>query len=64
MYTSIEVDHLIRQRTERLLLEARAGRAGSRARRGPRSGARWITTLLRRWTGPPRPFAEGAVEKA
>ena len=65
MYTSLDMDHLIRQRNERLLREVRAERLGSRARRGTRPGVRWLATLLRRGSGPPtatpRPFGGRAA---
>ena len=53
MYTSLDMDHLIRQRNERLLREVRAERLGSLVQRGPHPGVRWLATLLRRGPGPP-----------
>ena len=53
MYTSLDMNHLIRQRNEQLLREVRAERMGRRTERGPRSGVRWIAKLLRRGSEPP-----------
>ena len=68
MYTSLEMDHLIRQRNERLLREVRAERLRSRTVRGPRSRVRWVAKLLRRGpeptTGTPRWIGERAAEEA
>ena len=64
MYTSLEMDHLIRQRNGQLLREVRAERFRRRAQRGPRFGTRWVAALLRRGSGTPAWIGEGVAEKA
>lgn len=54
MYTTVNPEDLIRQRTELLLREVRAERLGSklRTRRGPRLSAQWLVAFFLPRRGP------------